>query len=209
MVTKTEDNTQLMEDILRNAAKAPEPGTLELNKTVAEGTKDLPAGVVELKSAGYVYIYDTLSGEPSMVNRNMIPSKLQLKRPDGSFVFSLRQTVKPHRGTLKCMLHADDPNREHYNSIGLAVCGKSNLTSPFQVERHMQKRHRQEWEAIKSEKEHREREEDRDLQRKMVEAMSGVKTAPSVTVATQKVTPSEEPEVYISSKPYKSKRKKK
>lgn len=185
-------NLTQVEEMLRDAKKADEPGTLVKGAITPESTTQLSLGVMELKSAGYVWIFDTKTGEPSKVNRNMLPSKLKQTRPDGSFVFSLKQTVKPVRGAFKCMLHPDDSNRAYYDSLGLAVCLKSNLTSPFQVERHMQKRHRVEWETIKSERDRKEKQEDRELQRQMLRSMGETKLPkdsvpvpiPTPTVAT-------------------------
>ena len=175
MTTATQDNLTQVEEMLRMAANAGEPGTLMKGTTIPDNKGQLALGVTELKSAGYVWIYDTLTGEPSKINRNMLPSKLKQTRPDGSYLFSVRQTVQPARGTFKCMLHPDTLDRVYYDTMGLAVCRKNNLTSPFQVERHMQKRHKVEWETIKNEKDRKEKQEDRELQRQMIEGMTGAK----------------------------------
>ncbi len=173
MVTETQDNLAQVEEMLRMGNNAGEPGTLVKGAVVPDSKGQISLGVTELKSAGYVWIYDAKTGDPSRINRNMLPSKLKLTRPDGSFVFSLKQLVNPVRGTFKCMLHPDDANRAYYDIQGLAVCLKSNLTSPYQVERHMQKRHKVEWETIKNERDRKEKQEDRDLQRQMIESMAG------------------------------------
>ncbi len=202
-----EDNTQLVEEILRNTKKADEPGSFSVGQQLAEGTKELPLGVFHLKSAGYVFIYDTLTGEASKINKNMLASKLQQKRPDGSYIFSLKQSVKPTRGTMKCLLHPDSPDRTHYNLLGLAVCKKANLTSPFQVERHMTKRHKQEWATIEKERTDKERQEDRQLQRAILSNMPK-----GQVISNEPITETgneNEPEKYIAEHPYKSKRKKK
>jgi len=216
----TQDNTLLVEQMLREATVAPEPGVMKQGKIISDGSKDLPLGVTTLTSAGYVFIYDTVTGEPSKINRNMLATKLKMRRPDGTFIFSLKQTVKPARGTYKCLLHADQPQRDFYSSIGLAVCRKDNLTSMFQVERHMQKRHQQEWATIKAERERTEKQEDREFQKSLIAVAGGKKS--TVTLASQlpvseepvavgATTATNEPELYISDKPAKPKvrRKKK
>lgn len=203
-----QDNTALVEEMLRQATRAEEPGDMKINQIVPDGSKELPIAVNSLESAGYVYIYDTKSGEPSVINRNMLASKLKQKRVDGSFVFSMKQTVTPVRGTYKCLLHPESPNRANYDSLGFPVCRKCNLTSPFQVERHMQKRHKQEWETIKAEKEKQERQEDRAFQRSIIKMAYGE----TPNDAKQKENDSEEDqdaELYVSDKPYQRKKKKK
>uniref|UniRef100_A0A6M3K0D1 Uncharacterized protein n=1 Tax=viral metagenome TaxID=1070528 RepID=A0A6M3K0D1_9ZZZZ len=202
----------IIEEVMRDALQAEEPGELKVNQPVPDGDKDIPSGVIQLKSAGYVWIYDTQTGDPSKVNKNMLQSKLSQKRLDGSYVFSLKQTVIPVRGTFKCLLHPDNSNRAHYDVMGLATCWKSNLTSPYQVERHMMKRHKVEYATINTEQGNKERMEDRDLQRRMIEAMAGRVQSPSI-VPTEVTNPiaeeTTEPEIYVSSKPYVSKKKKK
>ena len=102
--------------------------------------------VASLESAGYVYVYDTENGERSVVNRNMLESQLQKMRPDDTRYFTtVKPNIEPKRGTLKCLLHSDDPDRGQYDIWGFATCNKSNLISEFQVNRHVQIRHRMEW----------------------------------------------------------------
>ena len=146
-----------LEEQLRDAEVVPEP-QLEIEGTIEEAEYVYPA---EVLSAGQVYIYDTKTHEQSVCRRNNLPHKLKLKNPDGSPIFTtVRPSVPPKRGHLKCMLHPDKRN-PMYDDWGFTVCKKSNLTSPFQVRRHMQKRHKQEYEAIKEEEARIEKEKDR------------------------------------------------
>lgn len=167
--TKTE-NDGLIEEMLSNTASAPEPG--EDNRIVHKGDEIAPVPIVadRVKSAGWVKIWDTRTGEVSITNRNMLMAQLKKKREDGSRVFTTQDPhIKVKRGNLKCMLHADDPNRAYYDSLGLPVCPKSNLTSPYQVLRHMQKRHKTEWETLEQERKTREHDEQQEYQRSIVE----------------------------------------
>ena len=150
----------IAEEVLK-AERGPEPGTFKVRDIIHKGDEGFPAAVVAsaLSSAGYCWIYDTKTAERSLTNLNMLPTALRKRREDGSIVFT---TVKPSipviRGAFKCRLHADDASRSHYDTLGLPVCRKSNLTSPFQVLRHMQKRHRMEWETIELERTTAEKE---------------------------------------------------
>ena len=164
--TKVEDNTAIIEQMLRDAEKAEEPSEMARNPVIHKGDEDVPVPMIgKVTSAGYVTVYDTKTGVPSKVNNNMIRSMLKKKRADGSPVFGIRQTVKPVVGTFNCLLHQSDPNREHYDAIGLAVCPKGNLASIYQVRRHMLKKHKVEWDAIEQERTDKEKQEDRDFQR--------------------------------------------
>lgn len=189
-----ENNEHLIEELLSKAQKAKEPGTMD--NVIFEGSEDQPAPMIlsELKSAGYVYVWDNRTGERSVVNRNMLQKQLEKKRSDGSRVFTtIKPKIEPKRGTLKCWLHEDDPNREHYNELGLPVCRKSNLTSPFMVKRHMQKRHKDEYAAIEEERKERERLDELQFRRSLMKANVVEDEVSEVTTA--------EPELYISDNP--------
>jgi hypothetical protein len=162
--------------MLRQAEAAPEPGTLKVKEILHRGDEELPAPMVAgaLQSAGYVYIYDSRTGERSLTNRNMLPTQLQKKRDDGTPVFTVvKPQAQPARGTLKCLLHPDQPERAQYDALGLPVCLKSNLTSPYQVEQHMRHRHPTEWATIEEERKRKEKEEDREFQRSLLAAAGG------------------------------------
>lgn len=153
-----------IEEQLRDAEVTPEP-QLEIEGTIEEAEYVFPA---EVLSAGQVYIYETVTHEQSVCRRNNLPHKLKLKRPDGSSVFTtVRPGVLPKRGVLKCMLHLSE-RKPMYDDWGFATCKKSNLTSPFQVRRHMQKRHKQEYEAIKEEEARIEKERERQLRETII-----------------------------------------
>ena len=163
-------NKEMIEEMLRSADIAEEPGEMARNRVVNNGGEDsLPMVATKLTSAGYVYIYDTKTHEPSLTNRNMLPTQLRKTRADGSYVFTtIKPKELPFKGNLKCMLHADNPERAHYDELGLATCRKSNLTAPFHVMRHMQTRHKMEWAIIEKESKDAKEAEDRAFQREIL-----------------------------------------
>jgi len=216
MVTNN-GNDKLIEEMLKDAEGIAEPGTM--GKVIHRGNDEVPAPMTaKVESAGYVYIYDTVTHERSVCNRNMLPNALKKKRTDGSLVYTTaRPGEQPHRGSLKCQLHPDDPNREHYNDLGLATCMKSNLTSPFQVKRHMQKRHPMEFATIEEERIRSEKETDRAFQQavlgRAVDTIKIPKKPQETTETPQNAAPVDEPTTddvptYISDKPPKTERKK-
>jgi len=142
--------------------EAPEPGLSEITE-VNQGS------IVE--SAGYVYIWDTQTAKRSVCNRNMLQTTLGKTRKDGSRVFTtIKPDFEPRGGQHKCLLHESDENREQYNELGLPICTKDNLDSPYQVNRHMQTRHPQEWATIEDINATAAREEDREFQRILIQA---------------------------------------
>lgn len=154
-----------IEELMREAIVAEEPGSTQTGEKISS-SGGLEMVATELKSAGWVYVYDRVTGDRSICNRNMLPAQLRKKKEDGSFAFTtvpVKSTVK--KGTLKCLLHVDNPNRAHYDDLGLPTCRKANLTSPFQVQRHMAKRHKVELATIEQEKLAIEKEENREFQR--------------------------------------------
>lgn len=160
----------IREEELRDAQAAQEPGQ-KWDTVISEGDDDWKGTMTgtALTSAGYTYIYDTVTSERSLCNNNTLAQHLKKKRPDGSFVFTTRRpATPPKRGALKCLLHPDSPNRDQYDELGLPTCRKSNLTSPYQVTRHMQKRHKMEWATIEQERINQEKEEEREFKRLLV-----------------------------------------
>ena len=159
----TTDNRMAVE-LMEEAEPAPEPGNFDRRKVIHSPSDAFPLDmqVASLESAGYVYVYDTENGERSVVNRNMLETQLQKLREDGTRYFTtVKPDVEPKRGTLKCLLHQDDPSRGQYDIWGVPTCNKSNLISEFQVNRHVQIRHRMEWQTIYEERERQEKEQDR------------------------------------------------
>ena len=153
--------------------EAPEPGVNTIRNEIASAFPDST-----IESAGYVYIWDTQTGKQSVCNRNMLQSTLGKLRKDGTrFFTTIKPDFEPHGGTFKCTLHADNENRELYDSLGLAVCTKDDLDSPYQVTRHMSTRHPQEAETINDLDATAQREEDREFQRLLLQAAAqGVNT---------------------------------
>ena len=174
------EKEQLIEEAMRDAEKAEEPGVLRAKDILSEGDEETPPSVVtQVTSAEYVWIYDTRTGDRSKCNRNMLKQHLEKKRPDGSLVFTTRDPgFRPVKKGHKCLLHLSNPNRKHYDELGLPTCKKSNLASPFQVRRHMMKRHPQEWATIEQEREDAEKKEQREFQEKLLTRVAGTGAKP-------------------------------
>lgn len=173
MVTATD---KALEQLLREAEDAGEPGELPEGAVVHRPDAEMPAPMVSAKtiSAGHVYIYDTRTGHRSVTNRNMLVNQLKKKRKDGSTVFTtVKPPVGPVLGTLKCLLHPDDPKRATYEALGFAACRKSNMPTALQVKLHMQRDHRVEWATIEEQRARDERDEERRFQRSLISMAAG------------------------------------
>jgi len=166
------DNEKLIEELVLDAEEAEEPGAVAKEKVISKGDdEDAPVPMIlsTLESAGYAIIYETKTGQSSIANKNMLASLLKVKNEDGTRRFTTRKPLKePKRGTYKCFLHHDNPNRKHYDELGLPTCPKSNIINLYQVEQHMKKRHPASWEAIERERKEEERREERDFQRSLI-----------------------------------------
>lgn len=167
-----QDNEALIQEALRDAQLSETPSDLRNNPVLHKGDAEIPAPmtVKEISSAGYAWIWDTRTFEKVPVLYYMLQSKLRKKRDDGSYRFTAFDPgEKPIRGTIKCMLHKDGENRKHYDELGFRVCNKENISNQYELTRHMQKKHPQEWAAMEQEKKERERQEDRQLQKLILE----------------------------------------
>ena len=158
-------------ELIEEAESAPEPGSFNRRQVINSPSDAFPVDVQisSLESAGYAYVYDNITGDRSVVNRNMLEAQLSKLRLDGTRYFTtVKPSFEPKQGELKCLLHEDDPERWQYDIWGFAVCNKSNLTSTFQVNRHVQIRHRMEWQTIYEERQVKEKEEERNFQRQLL-----------------------------------------
>ncbi len=166
--TQTKENESMIEEMLRNAKGIDVPSELQKNPILHKGDTDLPSPmtVSQISSAGYVKVWDTRTFESAPVLYYMLPSVLRRRRQDGSFIWTTNDPKQlPKRGTHKCYLHPDNPNRQVYDSMGLRTCLKANITNEYEVKQHMMKKHPKEWAAIEELKKDAERKEDRELQK--------------------------------------------
>lgn len=171
-----QDNESLIQEALRDAKLVDLPSELKKNPVIHRGdeTLEAPMTVKELSSAGYVYVWDSRTFERAPVLYYMLPSILRRRREDGSFIWTTNDPKQlPKRGTLKCLLHKDSPDRKEYDRMGLRTCKKSNIINAFEVKQHMSKKHPKEWQAIEDARKDRERQEDRSFQRTLYEAVGG------------------------------------
>lgn len=182
----------LIEELCLEAESALEPGDIsDKEQTIIHrGDEEAPVPIRgKVSSAGYVKIYNTRTGDVSLTNRNMLNAQLRKRFPDGDKerVYTTRpMALKRAKGAYLCMLHKDSPNRDLYERLGLPDCRKSNLTSPFQVARHMQKRHPMEWQAIETERLSAEKQQELDWRESQTQMMKQMAQANKTALASHK-----------------------
>jgi len=168
MDTVTERDQQI-EEMLREPRLVDLPSSLRKDPVIGK-VEDIPTVVHELKSSGWVWVWDTKTFERIPILHYMVPAKMNQKYPDGTYRFtSIPPKQKPKQGSIKCLLHPDDPNRKHYNELGLRICTKRNINNPFQLQMHMKKKHPQEMATIEAEKKEKELQEDRELRHMLLQ----------------------------------------
>ncbi len=148
-------------------------GAVTISDVIHRGDDKFPADVVvsALENAGLVFIYDTKTGDRSLSPRNpeILREVLTRTREDGTRVFTLKKPdIEVWSGTIKCLLHGDDPNRSHWDEMGLPQCRKANIPSIYMLNLHMQHRHPTAWATIQGERQELERQEDRELRQALL-----------------------------------------
>lgn len=179
----TQENTRILEELAGQIdespptsllTEAPEPGA-DNSTIINRGDISMPIPMMAepVVSAGYTYVWDNQTGKQSKVNNNMVTVQLNKRRKDGSRVFTtIKPDFEPRGGQYKCLLHESNESRSTYDELGLPICTKDNLDSPYQVTRHMQTRHPQEWETIDDINTAAIRAEDREIQHALLQAVT-------------------------------------
>jgi len=167
-------DAEILEEVMEHEGKG--TSSLQVGQ-VLEAVEGVPTQrIVTVENADHIAVWDTKTGEESWILGYRLKEQLKKTHEDGTRAFTTHKPdFEPKRGTVRCLLHPGDPNRARYDGMGLPTCGKSNLVSQYQLERHMRGCHHDEWEAIEKERVDTEKAEDRATQRAMMEAIAGRK----------------------------------
>ena len=103
-------------ELIEEAESAPEPGSFNRRQVIHSQSDVFPIDVQisSLESAGYVYVYDNITGDRSVINRNMLEQQLSKLRPDGTRYFT---TVKPEIQTRE-IIHEYHEHMDKLVTIG-------------------------------------------------------------------------------------------
>ena len=170
----TNDGTAI-EEMLRDAEDAAEPGDMTSGQVISQSA-EMTMTTSQLQSAGWVYVYDTVTADRSVVNRNMLPQQLQKQRLDGSYFFSTRKPegIEPVMGDINCLLHVDDPDREKHNRMGLVTCVKIGFLNELDRANHMRYRHPRAYATLENERVREDREAERQERLALTESIKAM-----------------------------------
>ena len=173
----TVSDPSILEQLLDMDATGPTSGSsVNVNQVVHGGDAELaaPMRISSIDEAAYLWVWHVETGARSRVNANMLQSQLSKKLEDGRRAFT---TVDPQipqpKGQVLCRLHADAPDRETWASMGFPTCPAGSLRNEMELDLHMKHRHKSEYGEIMGRAERSEKEEDRMLNRSLLEALVG------------------------------------
>ena len=125
-----------------------------------------------------VMIWSMIDGEPLSIPSYQLENALRKVQADGSSMFTGYKNRAPEyvQGNTKCFMHANSPEREVLNSIGLAgaLCPADHLANVHEKRVHAKNRHQREWAAYQEHEKDRKEQEAIDRQEKTMAAMLGM-----------------------------------
>ena len=196
MVTKEKKALSEWDRVLAEQANSPEqfatvapPSYMKEGELINRPTDNDPAPmrVSSLRFNGYVEVWDTVTGVKSLQPWWLLWQTMKKQRPDGSKVFTRTDPKIPpnHGADLFCYLNPASPESQRVKGMGFKPCTKQHIPHEDALMRHVKKSHSRAWEALERERTERIRQEDRQLQKDMLAAMTqnavaGVAVAPKV-----------------------------
>ena len=152
------------------------PGYLGTGEIINRPSEENPAPmkVSDLAFKGYVEVWDTRTGVLSLQPRWLLWQTMTKKREDGSQVFTLvNPQIPPSYGDdLMCPLHPESALYARLKGMGFATCPKRHIPNQAALNSHIEHSHKRTWAFMEQDRQDRIREEDRQLQRDMLEAMT-------------------------------------
>ena len=118
-------------------------------------------------------IYRVRDGQPTTVPEYMAIKALDIIEIDGTYRFTSdpAKAAEHKPGTVKCFLHADSPDREVLDELGLSrTCPMAALKNPHSKRMHALHRHPQEWLAFQEHLEAAEKAEEKAAQKAQLAA---------------------------------------
>ena len=177
----TTEQKEVIDDWMASAEEVDAPVgdyPVRVGQSLGDTVDGQPIGakVTQIEKGRHFIGYNTRTGDASIYNR----VHLQFLNPDNPRAWKwedgtlmVSTTCPPGLPVLKekfmCLLHPDHADRERYDAMGLQgrYCfgadrgGNAGIPSPYDVERHMMRRHPGEW-ALIQRAENQKRESDRD-----------------------------------------------
>ena len=169
-------------------------GTISKTEEIGEGEVRLE----DLAFRGYAHVWDNRTGRRVTQPKWILWQTFQLKRPDGSRIFTDTDPKIPQNYGLDmvCKLHPDSPDYALLKERGFRPCFKKHTPTKIALDDHMRHSHKRAYATIKELGTERIREEDRELQRKTILSNQAL-----IQAMAEKVTGAETAPLYVSPNP--------
>lgn len=133
-----------------------------------------PLRISELRFKGYVEVWDSVTGVQSLQPWWLMWQTMRKTRPDGSLVFTrVNPQIAPDYGEdLFCPLNPQAPEHGQLKRMGFRPCTKQHIPNQDAVNRHLRGHNQRASTALELAKVDRIRDEDRAMQREMLDALT-------------------------------------
>lgn len=147
--------------------------------------------VEQLAFKGYVKVWDNRTGVMSYQPKWLLWQTFQLRREDGSLIFTDRDPKIPQNYGLDliCQLHPDSPDYPLLKGMGFKPCYKHHTPTRDALDRHMQRTHQRAYAALVTHRTEQEKEADRALQREVIKSNQELIRAMGLSVSGRQGPP--------------------
>ena len=148
------------------------PPAMQEGEVISSASDEFPTKVKSLRHKGYVPYWDTRTGGYNECPQYMRWQIGEIKRPDGSTMYTfVDPKIPPDYGlALYCPLNSKSPDYDKVKNMGFAECSRKHVPNQNALDLHVQKSHKRAASALAQLKTDAIREEDRDLQRQMLQS---------------------------------------
>ena len=180
MTTATKEQQPLAEFAMRGGEDVVPAGYMKEGDKGQDDTGNYT--IEDLAYKGYVKVWDNRTGVMSYQPRWLLWQTVQLKRPDGSVIFTDKDPgIAQNYGLdLVCLLHPDSPDFPQLKAMGFRPCYKKHTPTKVALDDHMKHSHKRAYAAMASFMDEQRRMEDRALQmeairsnQELIRAMAG------------------------------------
>jgi hypothetical protein len=186
----TENATQESWEEAINRVSDSTPAAMQEGEVLSASNDEFPTKVSSLRHKGYVPYWDTRTGGYNEGPQYLKWQIGEMKRPDGSAMYTfVDPKMPPDYGLdLYCPLNSNSPDYDKVKNMGFAECSRRHVPNQNALDLHVQKSHKRAASALAQLKTDAIREEDRDLQRQMLQSNQQLIQSMASQIAPQAVT---------------------
>jgi|TARA_R110002020_G_scaffold418172_1_gene627427 hypothetical protein len=186
----TENATQESWEEAINRVSDSTPAAMQEGEVLSTSNDEFPTKVSSLRHKGYVPYWDTRTGGYNEGPQYLKWQIGEMKRPDGSAMYTfVDPKMPPDYGLdLYCPLNSNSPDYDKVKNMGFAECSRRHVPNQNALDLHVQKSHKRAASALAQLKTDAIREEDRDLQRQMLQSNQQLIQSMASQIAPQAVT---------------------